>query len=801
MEAFDNTSTNTTSANLVTADNILAASRTGTIGHTDGASTDTSLMFRSALERVVHVSTIPMAINSTVDTNINPYNSILSNSFIADKLANFNGIRAGLKLNFRVNATPFHYGKLLISYLPLHLYKRGTSLDAPHSLGEACQLSQVTNSVVLDISGSSMVEMEVPYIYPRDFIALKGEFTGTTSRLTATQTFVNVGLVRIRSLGTVRNASTSVDPISLVVTGSLVEPHLALPTTQSGTEFAEKPISTLASAGVKAADYASKFGSLAPFAKATSTVFRAVGGAASALGWSRVDSVDAPMPMRPEFIGNMAVTDRPELSAPLALDSKNETAVTPDVVRLDLPDELEISTFCGRSGIIYLDDIPVPTVTGGYNLWVPVTPYVRISGGVPLSFTMPPCAVAASLFHNWRGMMRYKFSMVKSQVHTGRIQIRHDALVSSQGTSSSITELKTTFWNLGDSDSIEICVPWQQGSQFLPSGIGGTTTSSGSPTVLQPTATSNWNGALHLSIVNDVVCSTASTSPLTLVVSVSMDSPEFMGPDAGIADMALTPAQLPAVQSGVEPCDQSMEGCVEDTDATLYGGEKVLSLRPLLRRYVPYYFAFRDNNGTRVLWNRFFPRDHVPPGEVAAGTGLNTRSTSGDINYTVLTPASYLASCFALARGSSKYKYSSVSSGTTRDGFTTLTRTRENGVFSTWASEYVVSQTDSNAAAFTLANQHMGGTAGTSAMVPGFPQTEITYPYYNRNYATITNKADFANLLLDGTRDENFCSSIYIGSTNTESKFTIYAAAGTDYNMYYYTFCPLFIPYGSLIPA
>jgi hypothetical protein len=60
---------------------------------------------------------------------------------------------------------------------------------------------------------------------------------------------------------------------------------------------------------------------IGPYATATSTIAKAIGSVAKMFGYAR-PPIETPMaPMRPDYIGNLANTDRPELVQKLTLDS------------------------------------------------------------------------------------------------------------------------------------------------------------------------------------------------------------------------------------------------------------------------------------------------------------------------------------------------------------------------------------------------------------------------------------------------------------------------------------------------
>lgn len=759
--------------------------------HPDNATSDLSLLLASALSREVKIYSTSIAIGVSSTTFIEPYNLLLTQAFIADKLANFNGLRAGIKLSIRVNATPFHYGAAFLSYLPLHKFKRNGYIDATEDETTKVQLSSTPNFVMLPLSGSSAVEMEIPYIYPRDFIALKGEFSDPTTRQTPSTTFNHVGSLAIQIASPLRNASTSTDPITLYVTASLIDPHLSLPTTQSGKEASLGPISSVASSVANFAQYGESFKALKPFARATGDIASHLGGIARIFGFSRPVVLDPPKPMRPEWFGAMANTDQNEVVQNLSVDSQCELSVTPDSVRLDLDDELNIAAMCQRSAYIGTMNIPMPTrVSDGLNYWLPVTPsQVRPTAGLPLRLALTPSAMVSRMFSKWRGTVVFTLKAVKSGVHTGRLQIRHDALESFAGTSSSISEVKTTFWNLGDSDELEICVPWLQGSEFLPfthefGGHGGVKTQ-------QPTPHAQVNGNLQISVVSDIVCSTSTTSPIEILVFARMDSAEFMAPSNNTSTLCSTPA----TQSGCEPSSQDMTGCNNQSNACVYGGEKVVSLRALIKRYTLSFVDFIDGPGSKQIQIYRFPRFPIDPGFTADFSGHHEVAPgTKNVNFGTFSNAGWISRCFAMARGSMRYKLQ-VQGAT----HVVLAAKRASLYRPALTFAQTLSAVSPSSFSFAVQNKIQGGAAGMDSMVNGFSQGEFSVPDYNHNYSRITNLDNVRGTMVDGSATDYF--EIDIAKTNSnDSNCAMYVAAGSDFSPFYFVCVPLVEDYQTLIP-
>lgn len=748
-------------------------------------------MLSRVLTREVKIGELSVAIGASSSGVLYPYDLLASNAFIADKLANFNGLRAGLRIHVRVSATAFHYGALQFGYIPLHNL-RSTGVFDVTTFAANMQLSQCPSSGMLPLTGSSAIEMLVPYIYVKDYISLRGEFSSEFVRETSATTLQNVGALYWKTLSPLQNASTGINNVTVYITASFVDPKVSLPTTQSN-EAADGPISYVASSVAKVAGYAEKFKPVARYARATREIASHLGGIARVLGFSRPMNLDPPNTMKPEFFGSLANTDQNETCHPVSFDSQCELGVTPDVVRLDIPDELNVEHFCARESYVNKISWAIPsTVAAAPDVWIPVTPQIIWSEN-SITYTTP-CGHAARLFTNWRGMMVYRLKMVKSGVHTGRLQIRHDALSSTAGTASSITELKTTFWNLCDSDEVEICVPWLQGSQFLPLRSSDNANDDGVAVTTIPTESIYYNGMLQISVVSDLVCSSTSTSAIEMLVYARLEQAEFMG-----GSNAISLLSLPETQSGCEPSHQVMNGCSDPSNFSIYGGEQIVSFRNYLRRYCSFYMEHYVEP-SRDLVKRNFSRFPRAPGLVPAGTGRDTVALTDDSFMYQFVPMSYMATCFALERGSVRYK-AVLNKTTDSQHIDDFSLTRNPIINPGFHTQVGVTNLGGSTYIHTVSWNTLGGGAGRDKAVDVYPMLETNVPHYNTGYASVAMPKVTKGMVLDNTAFDNVELSYLPAQTTSDLTYNLFVAAGSDYGLYYFTFVPGMTYYSTLAPV
>lgn len=101
-------------------------------------------------------------------TNFSLPGQYLNNSEVKYKLHQFNYIRGDIKLGFRVNGNKFHYGKLMVTYLPGYESRPyNTTLEYQNIISHSS-----LPWVMIDPSDNETVEMIIPFINSYDFVNL-----------------------------------------------------------------------------------------------------------------------------------------------------------------------------------------------------------------------------------------------------------------------------------------------------------------------------------------------------------------------------------------------------------------------------------------------------------------------------------------------------------------------------------------------------------------------------------------------------------------------------------------------------
>jgi hypothetical protein len=131
--------------------------------------------------------------------------------------------------------------------------------------------------------------------------------------------------------------------------------------------------------------------------------------------------------MRPTNASSLAVSNTPVTLQKLSVDDKQELSIDPRIVGLSGDDPLAIGTIAKREAWFTKFDWAIGTQPNSLLWNAHVTPITfATTGTVPTGFLFPPLAVAACPFEYWTGTIRYRFQVVCSTFHKGRLRISYD---------------------------------------------------------------------------------------------------------------------------------------------------------------------------------------------------------------------------------------------------------------------------------------------------------------------------------------------------------------------------------------
>lgn len=673
-------------------------------------------------------------------TSIDPWTLFFGNKRVINRINNFNLLSANLHVKAVINGNGFYYGRVMMDYMPLYDYDNTSqfSLTSTNTLVSASQRLNLQ----IDPTTSTGGEMILPFIWFKDKISIPlAEWS-------------YLGQLFFRQINLLKHANAATTPIEINVYAWAENVELSIPTStnstalinQSGDEYGLDKFSEAATAIAGLADSVNPT-SIGTYVRASQLAVAGASKMAKLMGLSRPPDNDS-TPVRRKATTNLVNTDASDGSTKLTIDSKQELSIGPEALNLWTGDELNIATICAKQSYLTTAYWDLTHGVGDPLFYSKVSPLLHATEAVPVQF-YPTAMMYASLpFRYWRGKVKFRFQIVASSFHRGRL------LVTWNPTTTASSELNVVCSTVMDLDKERECVlevPWGQASSFLQ--------------VATPVlATTGWitnpgaavlsidnlfdNGIVSVYVLNTLaVPNTTATALVGLNVYVSMEEAEFAVPD----DVIVGNISVSENQSGVEPdielpmpIDVSTTRTLENTNAVdtlmhMYMGERIANFRTLLKRYC-------FNMATVVIGattkNRQLQQSTFASFPPYQGTRVGGYYTGVNIMRT--TFINYLTPCFLAQRGGVRLKLVSNSGLASGTAILSLRRTRSTAYTNTTTTL----NEDATAAAESLQNAESTfayAGSGVELSQPSVqPSIEVEVPFQrNDRFALAKNVSNF----------------------------------------------------------
>jgi len=395
------------------------------------------------LERPIKLYEVAMAMNTDINLNLSVWNDFINVPAIRAKVRNFAYLRGDLHIRISVSGLPFHYGKLLASGQPLN---NGNYNINYHLLAVAADvnmrplflnyLSQAPGSVIIDVTENKPVDMVFPFISPKHMHRLFNDQSTAIGTGTNLDDFYYAGNLHIRSITKFGSVSASPTPVYMQVYAWMENVELG---TNTGTQLAittesEKivvgkderamgPVETVSSALYKVASSLTDIPVIGVFAKASSIALGALSSVAHLFGWSKPLASHPVQQVKNQPFSNGAVTIGTDTNKKIAMDPKQELSVDPRICG-SMTDDMAITAIAGRvsylKSFVWADtDTPLTSPIFASRVHPNlVTTYkpstVRYIQPTAMAFAVMP-------FAYWRGDIVFRFEVVCSAFHRGKL--------------------------------------------------------------------------------------------------------------------------------------------------------------------------------------------------------------------------------------------------------------------------------------------------------------------------------------------------------------------------------------------
>jgi hypothetical protein len=769
-------------------------------------STDASL--EHFFRRPIKIYQTEWGTNLGLYDSFDPWSLYFENLRVINRITNYKLLRCKLKLKIVINGNAFFFGRAYAAYRPLPSYDTMTQ-NRVGVFQDDINLTQLPK-IFLDPCMSQGGEMELPFFWYANYLDIVG------------QDWREMGEIIIRSLAPLQHANGATEVLTISVFAwaedvelsglTSVEPGALAPQSKSGdeTDRANGKISGPATAISKAAGALSSVSQIAPFAMATSMAAGAVADVASAFGYSRpaIDTTAHPYVNRPG--GSLALTNASDQSCKLSVDQKQELSVDPRLVGLDGTDQMTITSIATRECFLTQFFWPMagPPETFMWNARVDPCMFGSQGSGFNTEYHLTPSCMAALPFKYWTGTMRFRFQIVASSFHRGRIKIVYDPDYIKSN------EYNTNFVHIIDiADSKDFTIEISNGQSFtlLDHHLPGFDSVTQMFSTTRYTSKEEGNGVIGVYIVNELTVPNSdvvSSIPINVFVSMGDDFEVFV-PDDHFS--RFTPG-LNSFVPGARLEKQSLES-FPDGDATaepsapehtqgeqlnpvqgdtrlinkVYTGESILSFRQMLKRY-NLFRVLPTLSVTGATFNFIGQMDYQQSlypyyyGPVDGAVDVSAGGTP--FNYCVMTLWNWISMCYAGVRGGMRYKAMIDGRNTTNH----IAICRLNG---TVPYDYDNSSVSPNVDPGTstqvaIANGSLVGINGSNVSLSHITGiNEIECPFYFRGRFYPHRQLDWTS----GTQPVGGIQVTARGEFHTSTAVNLFLSTAEDFSFYFWV-CP-----------
>ena len=655
--------------------------------------------------RPIKIASISWDIASTAGTNLNPWALFFENPRVINRISNHKLLKATLKVKVVLNGNAFYYGRALVFYQPLPGLDQTTDIDSGNfdDMVEASQMPHIW----LNPTTSQGGEMILPFFTPLNMLDIPN------------QDWRSMGSLRVGRVVPLAHANGATSGITISIfawaedvalTGlTQTNPPDIFPQAKSEHDgIISKPASIVA----KTASLFKSVPVISDFALATEIGASSIANFAALFGYSKPVTENIP-PSQLVTRQSMALCDGRENLVKLTVDSKQEVSVDPAIASLDMPDELTIGSIAGRESLLTKFTWAVGLAPESLIFNTVVDPCVirQIGSGTNAPMHFPALAFATFPFEYWKGTLRYRFQVVASGFHKGRLKIVYDPYGAQANSEYNVAH--THIVDISECNDFTVDVGWGQSTPWrrhleVPQDpdtffVGSTTAIPVSPVGYTSGAFDNaGNGVLSVYIVNELtVPDNSIVNDVQIIVSVSAtDDYEVASPtDRYMQNLAITPITTPPAalmefavrptmpefyQSSYLPTtifpqasdetQMNMDTPVVDSPVVrllgsrsildpvvnrIHMGETIVSFRQLLKRYCLHEVLNSDTNGdnpsTVQFVRRMFPFYGGYTLQAPGLSNLIRTVPTGNYVYAKMTLLHYLTRAFAGWRGGIRY--------------------------------------------------------------------------------------------------------------------------------------------------
>lgn len=773
-----------------------------------------SVSLADFLSRPVLINTFTWNESDSVGTKllINPAHALFNNTTIKYKLNNWGFIRFNLKVRLVFNASPFYYGSMMANWRPLHNISP-SMLHYDGSERIMIPFSQMPGRVMIEPQCPQDVEVDIPFFWPANFL-----------RCSVAQDFVDFGTLYFNIITALQSANgVTGTGITIKAYGWATDIVLSGPTIglsmqdgETKDEYAMNgPVSKPASAIANVAARLGDIPVIGPFATATQIGATAVAHIAKLFGFTNVPVIDDQKGFQPRALPPMASTDIGFPFEKLTVDAKNELTIDHRSVGLGPEDELPIASIVQRESFLLSCLWTTDQAADTKIFSAAVTPQLySASSDTNRTIYMTPMCWLSTMFNYWRGDVIFRFRLIASKYHRGRLKISYDPYGyagTNVTTDQSSHLIITKIVDISEDTNVEMRIPYQQYCAWLrnrlPTDLDFASIPMSAGTYHHTPAFTNGNIVVT---VQTALTAPVASSTVTMQVFVrGAENMDFASPST-VGIELFSPATIQdgedAVESNSEtPVTKTISGKISrpvDHLYLTYMGERVASLRVLIRRpckvmtWSPPVETVNDYISKSITLPRVPLSIGYDTHALSTVKGLIDTETTYKFNWTCGNFLSYVAPAFRGSRGSVNWS-ANVDGGASGAAVKHFVVTRDKAAESpAISSVYMNMSTDSaNQKFWHQCNRTSGaGSLVANCQISGAANWQM--PFYSIFKFAMTDMASQNDMSSFFSTTDMWSAQMSLsgnyGATAQAMRVHFFAGAGTDFDLLYFMHVPTY---------
>lgn len=590
-------------------------------------------------------------------TTIQPHNALSLNTLYTNKLSGYLGFRATQVIRIVVNANKFQQGRYIMYAVQLGGSASTSALAVAAANTNTLVQRTTIPHVEVDLACDSEAIMKIPYVSALNYFPMSALLPGRSVYGAVFQ----LGLVPYVPLSSGTGSSTcgftiwshfeDVELIGPAVPQSGSVYSKSKKKNESETERSQnmRPLSSTLIRVSKAASLFNDIPLLSDYSSTVSWATDILAKTASSFGFSRPNNVGSSSRITRNILPYLSTIDGADNSLPASYSVKNMVgpAVGFSGTKIDEMDFSYIASIPAWSA-----DVPWGTATGSGALLMErfVSPVTDTFSNVQNGLTyvhFKPMSFVAEYFKYWRGSIVYKFKLVKTEYHSGRLCVSFNPASSATGATpihslNDSNYLHREIIDIRDCNEFTFVVPYISTTPYSTTNATKNSCQIGRVAVhvMEPlVAPDTVSGTIRL------ICEMSAGPDMEFAVpkrhqySPALDVIPQMGDIYGGKPNACSIAETNIGASSPISGDNNINAinCV---------GEKILSFRQLLKVSS---LLLRTSSAVPGSGNNFF---NITP----FGTGHVINQAIPQIPYVSADLYSVLSACYVFSRGGVRFK-------------------------------------------------------------------------------------------------------------------------------------------------